>query len=143
MQVEGFPITQQNILLCINKIDLSDCFDDIVFKCRDILVAKGLRFNNIIAFSAISGTNISQLEQSLADTLNGLLPEEEPMITQARHRKLLEIATIHLNASLSPLPIEIRCEELRLAAQSIGKISGVILPDELLGEIFSKFCIGK
>jgi tRNA modification GTPase len=44
----------------------------------------------------------------------------------------------HGNASL-----ELFAEELRLAQDELGKITGKILPDDLLGKIFSSFCIGK
>ena len=38
---------------------------------------------------------------------------------------------------------ELLAEELRLAQQALGEITGELLPDDLLGEIFSSFCIGK
>jgi tRNA modification GTPase len=38
---------------------------------------------------------------------------------------------------------ELLAEELRLAQQTLGEITGEMLPDDLLGEIFSSFCIGK
>jgi tRNA modification GTPase len=38
---------------------------------------------------------------------------------------------------------ELLAEELRLAQQALGEITGEVLPNDLLGEIFSSFCIGK
>ena len=38
---------------------------------------------------------------------------------------------------------ELLAEELRLAQQALGELTGELLPDDLLGEIFSSFCIGK
>jgi tRNA modification GTPase len=38
---------------------------------------------------------------------------------------------------------ELLAEDLRLAQQALGEITGEMLPDDLLGEIFSSFCIGK
>ena len=38
---------------------------------------------------------------------------------------------------------ELLAEELRLAQQALGELTGEVLPDDLLGEIFSSFCIGK
>ena len=38
---------------------------------------------------------------------------------------------------------ELLAEELRLAQQALGEITGEMLPDDLLGEIFASFCIGK
>ena len=42
-----------------------------------------------------------------------------------------------------PEPLELVAEELRLAADSLGRIVGAIAPDEVLGAIFARFCIGK
>ena len=39
--------------------------------------------------------------------------------------------------------LELVAEELRLAQQALGEVTGVMTADELLGEIFSSFCIGK
>ena len=38
---------------------------------------------------------------------------------------------------------ELLAEELRLAQQALGELTGELLPDDLLGEIFASFCIGK
>lgn len=143
LRTGDFSDIPQKIIVCVNKADLSDSYDKIIKQCMGYLSASKLKMNDIIAISAGSGANLDGLEKLLADSLNALQPAEEPLITQTRHRALLETARFYLDASLSPLPIELRCEELRLAAVSIGKISGIILPDELLGAIFSKFCIGK
>ncbi|NBO18769.1 MAG: tRNA uridine-5-carboxymethylaminomethyl(34) synthesis GTPase MnmE [Proteobacteria bacterium] len=66
-----------------------------------------------------------------------------PMITRARHRAQLLEALKYLENSLKPLPLELTCEELRLAAGAVGKITGVIQVDDVLDVIFSQFCIGK
>ena len=42
-----------------------------------------------------------------------------------------------------PETLELVAEELRLAADSLGRIVGAIAPDEVLGAIFARFCIGK
>jgi tRNA modification GTPase len=44
---------------------------------------------------------------------------------------------------LKPLMLEVVAEELRLAHQALAAITGGITADDLLGEIFSRFCIGK
>lgn len=66
-----------------------------------------------------------------------------PLITRERHREALTQALGHLQRFLQGLPIELACEELRLAAQQLGKITGKISVDELLDAIFREFCIGK
>ena len=86
------------------------------------------------------------------DTLMALLRERiiqefslqnGSFITRERHRAMLQSSLTHLQKSLNPLPLELRCEELRLSAQYVGKITGKIQVDDVLDVIFSSFCIGK
>jgi tRNA modification GTPase len=55
-------------------------------------------------------------------------------------KELLENASIWLNKSSQ---LEVLAEELRLAQQALSSITGEFTADDLLGEIFSSFCIGK
>ena len=66
-----------------------------------------------------------------------------PLITRARHREALAIALQSLTRFNPHTPLELACEELRHAAQAIGKITGKIWTDDVLGLVFSRFCIGK
>ena len=69
----------------------------------------------------------------------------DPAITRVRHRRELETAVRQLDAFLDQpdLPLELRAEELRLAATALGRLTGRIDAEHVLGEIFSRFCIGK
>ena len=65
-------------------------------------------------------------------------------MARERHLTALEDARKHLlSASNSSQAIELMAEELRLAQQSLGRITGEVSADDLLGGIFSRFCIGK
>lgn len=66
-----------------------------------------------------------------------------PLITHARHRAHLEDALAFLEAFLGTDDVVVGAEELRYAAQAIGKVTGVIDVEELLDSIFNDFCIGK
>ena len=66
-----------------------------------------------------------------------------PLITRARHREALALALQSLTRFNPHAPLELACEELRHAAQAIGKITGKIWTDDVLGLVFSRFCIGK
>jgi tRNA modification GTPase len=134
---------KSQVICCINKSDLSKNTDKIVSEVKKHMFEHGINILHVIEISVFEKTNLDKLEKSISDTLNLFQPTEEPIITQARHRRLLELASHHLQTSLGELPLELKCEELRLAGVSIGNITGAILADELLGEIFSKFCIGK
>ena len=71
--------------------------------------------------------------------------EEAPVLTQARHRQQLERCRAALASFLgSPMEeFELRAEDLRRAAQALGRITGAVDVEDVLGEIFGRFCIGK
>ncbi|KAG1902855.1 tRNA modification GTPase TrmE [Suillus fuscotomentosus] len=69
-----------------------------------------------------------------------------PLITHARHRDMLERAVMHLEEfiAFSPSEVDIAAESLRYAARAIGSVSGLdVGVEEVLGGIFSSFCVGK
>jgi tRNA modification GTPase len=69
---------------------------------------------------------------------------EAPVITRARHRAELEQAATALQRfGDEPVAPELRAEELRVAAHHLGRLTGRIDVEEVLGAIFSEFCIGK
>ena len=70
---------------------------------------------------------------------------EGKIVTRARHRILLENAFDALMRfeSAQTNGAEFAAEELRLAADALGRITGVISTEDVLGAIFSSFCIGK
>lgn len=73
---------------------------------------------------------------------------EDALAARTRHLHALDRAVEHLEASARcigghQLHLELFAEELRLAHRALGDITGQFTPDDLLGEIFSRFCIGK
>jgi len=65
-------------------------------------------------------------------------------MARERHLLALRQADQHLErAALPGLAFELFAEELRLAQRALASITGEFTPDDLLGEIFGKFCIGK
>jgi len=65
--------------------------------------------------------------------------------SRLRHVELLEGALRHLRSAVAPEleELELRAEELRLAADQLGRIVGSVDVEDLLDVIFSQFCIGK
>ena len=65
-------------------------------------------------------------------------------MARARHLSSLSQASKHLSAAALQLgALELMAEELRLAQLTLNQITGEFVADDLLGEIFSRFCIGK
>ncbi len=65
-------------------------------------------------------------------------------MARQRHLDALNTVSKHLNESVNQLQSpELVAEELRQAQTSLASITGEFTPDDLLGEIFSRFCIGK
>jgi tRNA modification GTPase len=101
---------------------------------------------NALPVSARTGQGLEGLIGTLED--QAALATEggagSPLITQARHRVELEGTRDALqrfgDASLSP---ELKAEELRIAAHHLGRLTGRIDVEEVLGAIFAEFCIGK
>jgi len=100
-----------------------------------------------ISLSARSGEGIELLRQELL-RVAGWHQTEDVFIARERHLRALAAAQEHIAAARQVvegrLPaLELFAEELRLAQQSLGEITGEFTADDLLGVIFSRFCIGK
>ncbi|MEQ1718336.1 MAG: GTPase, partial [Hyphomicrobium sp.] len=69
----------------------------------------------------------------------------QPALTRFRHRRALEECLASLTAFQSgdPMAPELRAEDLRQAAHALGRITGRVDVEDVLGEIFGRFCIGK
>ena len=94
--------------------------------------------------SAKTGAGLDQLKQAIWDRA-GWHPSGEGLFTaRARHMAALHSAQDHLaKAAEQTVHLELYAEELRLAHEALCAITGEFTPDDLLGEIFSNFCIGK
>ena len=100
-----------------------------------------------ISLSAKGGEGIDLLRQELL-RVAGWHHTEDVFMARERHLRALALARDHVAAALAtvtgPRPaLELFAEELRLAQQALGEITGEFTADDLLGVIFSRFCIGK
>jgi tRNA modification GTPase len=100
-----------------------------------------------ISLSAKANQGIELLRTELL-RIAGWHPAEDVFIARERHLRALAGAQEHIAAASrvvrSELPaLELFAEELRLAQQALGEITGEFSADDLLGVIFSRFCIGK
>jgi tRNA modification GTPase len=100
-----------------------------------------------ISVSTISGEGMDQLRAHMKESVDYRGPDEGLFIARRRHLDALERTASHLQQSLQVLfnqaAGELLAEELRLAQNALSEITGEFLPDDLLGEIFGRFCIGK
>ena len=96
-----------------------------------------------IHLSARSGEGIDLLRKELLH-IAGWHPTEHVFIARERHLRALAETLGHLQAAQAQVSqLELLAEELRMAQKSLGEITGEFSADDLLGEIFGRFCIGK
>jgi tRNA modification GTPase len=100
-----------------------------------------------IAVSAMTGQGLDELTRRLAEAARGRLGDqgEGVALTQARHRQQLELCLAALRAALEQPAgaTELGAEDLRRAADALGRLTGVVGVEEVLGQVFGRFCIGK
>ena len=97
-----------------------------------------------IYLSAKTGEGVALLKQHLLNIAGYQQNADGIFMARARHLDAITLVQTHLvNASVQIKFAELVAEELKLAQESLSSITGEFTPDDLLGEIFSKFCIGK
>lgn len=127
-------VKADRMLVVVNKFDL-----------LDTNVLQPLP-EGAIAISALTGFGLDRLALRLTGFARARVgTEETPVLTQARHRQQLERCRAALSTFLSsPMEeFELRAEDLRRAVLALGRITGVVDPEEVLDAIFTRFCIGK
>jgi tRNA modification GTPase len=101
-----------------------------------------------LLISAKTGAGIEQLKQRILELVGWSGPQEGAILARRRHLDCIERAAEHIErseqfAANGNNSLELFAEELSLAQKHLGEITGKLLPDDLLGKIFSQFCIGK
>jgi tRNA modification GTPase len=115
----------------INKIDLAQP------------AATGSEAANVLPVSALTGVGIASLRAWLL-RVAGWRPHGEGLfMARERHLDALREASAHLRSAGRVQAFELMAEELRLAQSALARITGEFGADDLLGAIFSRFCIGK
>ncbi|NVJ70425.1 MAG: tRNA uridine-5-carboxymethylaminomethyl(34) synthesis GTPase MnmE [Alphaproteobacteria bacterium] len=100
----------------------------------------------VASVSAKADHGLDELFSTLTDYVSeAMAPREVPSLTRVRHRRALEEAVEHLdrfdqNAGFDAV---LAAEDVRMAARSLGKITGRVGVEDVLDVIFSDFCIGK
>ena len=98
------------------------------------------------AVSAVTGEGLDRLIEGITQRAKQVVGDRtDPVLTQARHRQSLEDAVRDIETFLNEdsAAIELRAEDVRRAAHAIGRITGRVDVEDVLDQIFSRFCIGK
>jgi tRNA modification GTPase len=114
----------------------------------DDAVAQQRLTHSALALSAKSGKGLAELRQRLLQMAGWQPASEGVFMARERHLQALARVNEHLTQAQQWLSaqaehLDLLAEELRLAQQDLGEITGEFTADDLLGEIFSRFCIGK
>lgn len=127
----------QKLLLVRNKIDINELLP------YQRITTEAM----YLGVSAYSGAGIDLLEGALRDLAGNSEVEEDLLLARKRHVDAIRVArdAIHtgMEGYLSSGSTELLAEELRNAQTQLGEITGAFHNEDLLGEIFSTFCIGK
>lgn len=140
----GIELTSEQILyLIINKIDLQPHTES-----ASAVTAEGTEDKYTIRLSAKTGEGIRTLVAALAHCVDATAAYRgEAIVTNQRHYHALCEALTALDAALDGLQhgltSELLSEDIRAAINHLGEITGEITSDDILQNIFSKFCIGK
>lgn len=130
------------VTVIINKIDL--CSND---QPRLVAPDKNHPSERHIYLSAKTGMGLDVLRQSLLDTIGFQTATSGGIIARRRHLDAIDRASECVNSGAQQLKDqqagELLAEELRRAQNALSEITGTVTSDDLLGHIFSSFCVGK
>ncbi len=134
-QDEGSDANRRTAITVLNKIDL-------------LPLKRAEARDGVIAISAKTGEGLDALKAALARFARESYDAgEPPLITRARHRQEIERARSALVSFLicaeASDHAELAAEHLREAADALGRLTGRLDVEDVLGQIFSEFCIGK
>ena len=134
----------QSLVVLVNKIDRNKN----VFDLNNLVSSLDFQ-SNMIGISALSGEGLPQLRSQLVSLVQQRLSGSNGsiLVTNARHHEALCRSAESLDAARSALdsgvPSDLVAQDLRAALFHLGTITGAVSTDEVLGEIFKRFCIGK
>ena len=135
-------IKGKNVIVVLNKIDLNTIIDENNEKLRDVS-------KNIIKISALNETGIEELYDCISKlfNLNEINVDNEIIITNLRHKNLISKAIINVQKARETLensmPSDIIAIYIKDILESLGEITGEEVTENIINEIFSKFCLGK
>lgn len=132
---------RQQLILVINKMDEHEDQEAQIKERYDGI-------NNVVFLSAKNNNGVEELKSKLIATVgSGAIDNDQTLVTNVRHLEALQNAyTSLLNVSAgldNNITGDFLAVDIRASLHHLGEITGEITTDDLLGNIFSKFCIGK
>ena len=135
-------ISNKKSIIVLNKYDLIEDKDYIPQEIKNIN-------DNIIKISAKKREGIDEIYKKIVElfNINEIVIGNETILTNIRHKNLINEALNNcqeaLNAIEEGMPIDIIAINIKEILESIGKITGESVSEEIIKDIFSKFCLGK
>ena len=134
-------VNPKKTIIILNKIDLEQKIDE---NTPEIV-----KFNNIIKISALKKEGIDKLYEKINDlfNFNQINVDNDIVITNERHKIQIQKAIQNLNKAIKSLsinmPIDIVAIGLKDVLSDLGEITGEEASEEIINEIFARFCLGK
>ena len=134
--------SKKNLTIVVNKLDLMKTYGNFAEELQafDIKIP-------VIAISAKTEEGLDNLRENFLKVSDHLCFTEDNFSARTRHISALKVAKTHLKRAQKlakeSLDLELIAEELRLSQLVMGSITGELTSDDLLGEIFGSFCVGK
>ena len=141
-------LARQKLAILVSKADKL-CVNKIVNLVNRYVLSVGLELDDadVLPISAKVGTGLEKLRAKLISLATDGVSGDGAIVTNARHAAALRSSATALADVIRGLdqgiPGDLLAEDLRAALENLGSITGEISSDEVLGEIFGRFCVGK
>ena len=135
-------IKDKKSIIILNKIDLKPILTENDERLRNVS-------KNIIKMSALNEIGIDELYEKITDlfNLNEINLDNEIVITNLRHKNLISKAIENVKKTKKAIddkmPIDIIAIFIKDILEDLGNITGEVVTEDIINEIFSKFCLGK
>lgn len=137
----------KTLIVAINKCDLVD-EEELYNMYNELYDESGINPDETVLISAQTGKNVETLEFKLHDyVIQSNYNENDVIVTNIRHVEALSSALSSIESAIKSLKYglsgDLVAEDMRMCINSLGEIVGEVTNDEVLGNIFNHFCIGK
>ncbi len=135
-------IKGKKTIILLNKVDLNSVLDKNDERFKRIT-------DNVIKISALNGDGLEELYNSISKmfSLNEINLDNDVIITNLRHKNLISKAIENVKKARETvnqnMPIDIIAIFVKDILEDLGNITGEFITDDIINEIFSKFCLGK